>query len=93
MKKLRLLVSLMTRENDYQIEQAASAQQAGASLGCDVQVIFADNDAITQGTQLLKIIQGDPATRPMPLSASLSAGRACRRWRAPRCRPEFPGCC
>jgi len=64
MKKLRLLVSLMTRENDYQLEQAASAQQAGVSLGCDVQVVFGDNDAITQGTQLLKIIQADPATRP-----------------------------
>src|ERR1700724_105196 len=64
MKKLRLLVSLMTRENDYQLEQAASAQQAGTSLGCDSQVVFADNDAITQGTQLLKIIQADPATRP-----------------------------
>ena len=64
MKKLRLLVSLMTRENDYQLEQAASAQQAGASLGCDVQVIFADNDAITQGTQLLKIIQARPCHSP-----------------------------
>jgi ribose transport system substrate-binding protein len=64
MKKLRLLVSLMTRENDYQLEQAASAQQAAAGLGCDLQVIFADNDAITQGTQLLKIIQAAPATRP-----------------------------
>jgi ribose transport system substrate-binding protein len=64
MKRLLLLVSLMTRENDYQLEQAASAQQAEASLGCETQVIFADNDAITQGTQLLRIIQGDPATRP-----------------------------
>ncbi len=64
MKKLRLLVSLMTRENDYQLEQAASAQQAAAGLGCDLQVIFADNDAITQGTQLLKIIQAAPATHP-----------------------------
>jgi ribose transport system substrate-binding protein len=64
MKRLRLLVSLMTRENDYQLEQAASAQQASMSLGCEAQVVFADNDAITQGTQLLKIIQGDAATRP-----------------------------
>jgi ribose transport system substrate-binding protein len=64
MKKLRLLVSLMTRENDYQLEQAASAEQAATSLGCDVQVVFGDNDAITQGTQLLKIIQADPVTRP-----------------------------
>ncbi|MBV9888922.1 MAG: substrate-binding domain-containing protein [Acidobacteria bacterium] len=54
----------MTRENDYQLEQAASAQQSAASLGVDAQVLFADNDSITQGTQLLKIIQSDPATRP-----------------------------
>ncbi|HEY1924217.1 MAG TPA: substrate-binding domain-containing protein [Candidatus Acidoferrum sp.] len=64
MKRLRLLVSLMTRENDYQLEQAASAQQAATSLGVDAQIIFADNDAITQGTQLLKTIQSNPDTRP-----------------------------
>jgi ribose transport system substrate-binding protein len=64
MKRIRLLISLMTRENDYQLEQAASAQESAASLGIDAQIIFADNDAITQGTQLLKIIQADPATRP-----------------------------
>ena len=64
MKRIRLLVSLMTRENDYQLEQAASAQDSAKSLGIDLQIIFADNDAITQGTQLLKIIQADAATRP-----------------------------
>ena len=50
MKKLRFLVSLMTRENDYQLEQAASAEQVAASCGIDLQVLFADNDAVTQGT-------------------------------------------
>jgi ribose transport system substrate-binding protein len=64
MKKLRFLVSLMTRENDYQLEQAASAEQAAASNGIDVQVLFADNDAVTQGTQVLKIIQGNSTMRP-----------------------------
>src|SRR5262249_37736894 len=64
MKRLRVVVSLMTRENDYQLEQAASAQESAASLGIDAQIIFAENDSITQGTQLLKIIQADPATRP-----------------------------
>jgi ABC-type sugar transport system substrate-binding protein len=54
----------MTRENDYQLEQAASAQESAASLGVDAQIIFADNDSITQGTQLLKIIQSDPTSRP-----------------------------
>lgn len=64
MKRIRVVVSLMTRENDYQLEQAASAQESAASLGVDAQILFADNDSITQGTQLLKIIQADPATRP-----------------------------
>jgi ABC-type sugar transport system substrate-binding protein len=64
MKRIRVIVSLMTRENDYQLEQAASAQESAASLGVDAQIIFADNDSITQGTQLLKIIQSDPSSRP-----------------------------
>jgi ribose transport system substrate-binding protein len=64
MKKLRFLVSLMTRENDYQLEQAASAQQAAASLGIEVQLLFAENDAIVQGTQVLKVIQSNPTLRP-----------------------------
>jgi ribose transport system substrate-binding protein len=64
MKRLRLLVSLMTRENDYQMEQSASAQLAATGAGVDLQVIFAENDAVTQGTQLLKIIQSDAASRP-----------------------------
>jgi ribose transport system substrate-binding protein len=64
MKKLRFLVSLMTRENDYQLEQAAAAQQAATSHGVDLQIMFAENDAITQGTQVLRIIQGAEALRP-----------------------------
>jgi ribose transport system substrate-binding protein len=64
MKRIRVVVSLMTRENDYQLEQAASAQESATSLGIDAQIIFADNDSITQGTQLLKIIQADAASRP-----------------------------
>jgi ABC-type sugar transport system substrate-binding protein len=64
MKRIRVIVSLMTRENDYQLEQAASAQESATSLGVDAQIIFADNDSITQGTQLLKIIQSDPTSRP-----------------------------
>lgn len=64
MSKLKFLVSLMTNENDYQLEQANSASETAAKLGVDVQVLYADNDAITQATQLLKIIQVDEADRP-----------------------------
>ncbi|HYL85683.1 MAG TPA: sugar ABC transporter substrate-binding protein [Candidatus Angelobacter sp.] len=64
MENLRFLVSLTTNDNDYQIEQAKSAEEAGRKLGVEIQIIYADNDAITQSTQLLKAIQSSDAHRP-----------------------------
>src|SRR5271157_5641041 len=64
MGKLKFLVSLMTDENDYQLEQANSATQAAAKLGVDIQILYADNDAITQSTQLLRVIQVEAQNRP-----------------------------
>src|SRR6202051_1986384 len=64
MSKPRFLVSRTTSDNDYQIEQAQSAEQAANKLGVEVQIVFADNDAISQSTQLLKAIQFPEAARP-----------------------------
>jgi len=63
MKKLRFLVSLTTNDNDYQIEQAHSAEQAAHKVGAEIQIVYADNDAITQSTQILKAIQSDENLR------------------------------
>lgn len=65
MTKLRILVSLTTNDNDYQVEQANSAEQAARKHGIDLQLIYADNDAINQSTQILKAIQAaDEKDRP-----------------------------
>lgn len=56
MGKHRILVSLMTSDNDYQQEQAAAAQDAARHFGVDATVIYADNDAITQSQQLLDAV-------------------------------------
>ncbi len=64
MDKLRFLVSLTTDDNDYQIEQAQSAEQMARKLGVGIQIVYADNDAITQSTQILKAIQSDENQRP-----------------------------
>jgi ribose transport system substrate-binding protein len=64
MDKLRILVSLTTDDNDYQIEQAQSAEQMARKLGVGIQIVYADNDAITQSTQILKAIQSDENQRP-----------------------------
>jgi ribose transport system substrate-binding protein len=64
MKKLRILVSLTTSDNDYQIEQAQSAEQAARKFGIEVEIVYANNDAINQSTQLLKVIQTAENMRP-----------------------------
>jgi ribose transport system substrate-binding protein len=67
MPNLRFVVSLITKANDYQVEQAAAAQAAAQKLGIGIQILYADDDAITQSTQLLKIIQAEPGQRPQAI--------------------------
>jgi ribose transport system substrate-binding protein len=64
MAKLRILVSLTTDDNDYQLEQAQSADEAAKRLGVTAEIIYAGNDAISQSTQLLKAVQAPPEARP-----------------------------
>ena len=63
-KKPKILVSLTTDDNDYQVEQAQSAEQAANRLGVTLEIIFAGNDAITQSTQVLKAVQAPVESRP-----------------------------
>jgi ribose transport system substrate-binding protein len=65
MGKLRILISLTTNDNDYQVEQASAAEQAAHKHGIDLRIIYSDNDAINQSTQILKVIQeAEEADRP-----------------------------
>jgi ABC-type sugar transport system substrate-binding protein len=64
MKKLKFLISLTNRDNDYQIEQAESAEQSARKTGVDIEIVDAQNDAISQSTQLLKAVQAAKEQRP-----------------------------
>lgn len=64
MAKLKFLVSLTNDDNDYQIEQWESAEQAARKTGVEAQIIHAQNDAITQSTQVLKAVQAPKELRP-----------------------------
>lgn len=63
-EKLNILVSLTTDASDFQRAQAQVAEEAAAQLGVGVRIIYAQDDAITQSEQLLKIIQGETESRP-----------------------------
>jgi len=64
MKKMHFILSLTNKDNDYQLEQAAAAEEAARRLGVELQILSADNDAITQSQQLLKVIQSPTHTHP-----------------------------
>jgi ABC-type sugar transport system substrate-binding protein len=57
MKPIKVLVSLLTADNDYQKEQAAAAMEAARRHEMTVDIVYADNDAVNQSQQLLKAIQ------------------------------------
>jgi ribose transport system substrate-binding protein len=63
-KTLRILASLPTRDNDFQIEQASSAEKAARKLGINLEISYADNDAVNQSTQILRALQTPLETRP-----------------------------
>ena len=64
MQKLRFVASLTTNDNDYQMEQAAAALEAANRLNVELEILYAENDAILQSQQLLKIIQSNSDSHP-----------------------------
>jgi len=63
MHNQNVVIALTTKDNDYQAEQSASAAEVASRLGVKIDVIYADNNAVNQCQQLVKIIQ-DKAERP-----------------------------
>lgn len=64
MKRLRVVVSLITHDNDFQLEQAIAAEEAARKLGVDVEILYADNDSIQQSQQILNLVQCKAEGRP-----------------------------
>ena len=58
-----VVIALTTRDNDYQAEQSASAAEVASRLGVKINVLYADNNAVDQCQQLVKVIQ-DKTQRP-----------------------------
>ena len=65
MKRLRILVSLITEDNDYQLEQAASAQAAALKLGASVQTFIPATMRSSKPNRFLASFRIRPSV-PMP---------------------------
>ena len=62
--KRRIVVSLLTSDQEFQQMQAADARETAARVGIEVEVVFAENNAIQQIHQLFKHVHAPEAERP-----------------------------
>lgn len=53
----KILVSLTTKDNDYQRAQAAAIESVARRMNANIEIIYADNDAVNQSQQILSAIQ------------------------------------
>jgi ABC-type sugar transport system substrate-binding protein len=64
MKRLHIIVSLITQDNDYRLDQAAFAQEAASRRRVEVEIVYAGGDSVQQSQQILKFVQADRESRP-----------------------------
>jgi len=63
-QRLRIFLSLMTDDNDYQREQALAAEQAARTREIDLEVAYASGNAVEQSQQIIQVIQRSKSLRP-----------------------------
>ena len=63
-EKLRIFLSLMTADNDYQREQALTAEEAARTREIDLEVAYASGNAVEQSQQIIQAIQRSKSSRP-----------------------------
>jgi ABC-type sugar transport system substrate-binding protein len=60
----RLVVSLTSAEQEYQVLQGEDAREAGRRLGAEVEVLFAEDNAVRQIQQLFAFVHAPAGERP-----------------------------
>jgi len=64
MKRPRIVVSLITAENDARSNSPLPPRTPRAAWGADVQILFADGDSIEQSQQILRFVQAEELSGP-----------------------------
>ena len=63
----RLVVALTSAEQEYQALQGEDAREAGRRLGAEVEVLFAEDNAVRQIQQLFAFVHAPESERPAAL--------------------------
>ena len=75
----KVLVSLLSEDQDFQVMQAEDARETGRRLGMDVEVVFAESHAVQQIQQLFKAIHAPEGERPAALVVEPAVGEGLER--------------
>jgi len=75
----KVLVSLLSEAQDFQVMQAEDARETGRRLGLDVEVVFAENHAVVQIQQCFQGIHAPEGERPVAIVVEPAIGEAFER--------------
>jgi len=79
MAKARVLVSLLTDQEEFQRLQATDATATAALQDLDVEVVFAENNGVVQIQQLFKAVHAPPEQRPAAILVETVTGEGLER--------------
>ncbi|PYQ15427.1 MAG: hypothetical protein DMF79_19790 [Acidobacteria bacterium] len=79
MGKTRLIASFLSEEQEFQVMQAADAKLAAERAGLDLEVLFAENNAVLQIQQLFRFVHAPEAERPAAIIVETVVGEGLER--------------
>jgi ABC-type sugar transport system substrate-binding protein len=79
MSQPRIVASFLSRDQEFQVMQAADAKVAAARAGFDLEVLYADQNAIQQIHQLFKLIHAPAEERPLAIVVETVVGEGLER--------------
>lgn len=75
----KVVVGLLNDEQDFQRMQAAAARAAAARAGLDVEVVFAESNAVLQIQQLFRFVHAPEEERPAAIVVETVTGEGLER--------------
>lgn len=79
MGKGRLVASFLSEDQEFQVMQAADAKLAAGRAGLDLEVLYAENNAVLQIQQLYRFVHAPEAERPAVIIVETVVGEGLER--------------
>ena len=75
----KVVVALLSEEQEFQVMQAAAARETAARVGLEIEVLFAQNNAVLQIQQLFRFVHAPEGERPAAIITETVTGEGLER--------------